>query len=342
MIRVLPLTAAREPEWTAFARGRPEALLYHSLAYRDLLVELLGCEPEYLVALDDSDRVRGVLPIMWASDADGLRVANALPYYGSNGAPLADSPAAAAALAVAWDERATADGTLAATLVENPLGDEPAVTRTLLDERISMVTDLPGPEVDVLALIDASARRNVRRAERSGFAVERDETALDDLRRIHEQNMAVIGGPPKSPAFFAAVPRLFRAGDEWQLWVARDGADVVAALLAFHFGETAEYYTPAIAHDRRSDQPLAAILVRAMADAAARGMRRWNWGGTQPAQTGVYRFKRKWGGRERRYRYFTQLNDASLLDLTPQVLTERFPGFFVVPFSALREAAAAG
>src|SRR5215211_2259915 len=106
MIRVLPLTAARERDWTAFLLRRPDGLLYHSLAYRDMLVALLGCEPEYLIAVDDDDAVRGVLPIMWAS---GGRVANALPYYGSIGAPVADSADAAHALEKAWNERATAD-----------------------------------------------------------------------------------------------------------------------------------------------------------------------------------------------------------------------------------------
>ena len=343
-MRVIPLTAAREDDWTAFLRARPEALLYHSLPYRDLLADLLGCRPDYLVAVDADERVRGALPIMWALDASGTRVANALPYYGSNGAPVADSDEAAAALAAAWDARATAPDTAAATLVANPLAGEPKVAHTHVDERISMVTDLPDPGGDfeerLLAAIDASARRNVRKAERAGYEVVRDEEALDDLRRLHEENMAAIGGAAKSAAFFEAVPRHFRAGDEWQLWVARDGRSVAAALLVFHFGATAEYYTPAIAHEHRSSQPLSAILVAAMADAALRGLRRWNWGGTWRSQTGVYRFKRKWGAVERSYRYLTQLNDATLLERRPEDLTARFPNFFVVPFGALHAAAA--
>jgi lipid II:glycine glycyltransferase (peptidoglycan interpeptide bridge formation enzyme) len=207
-----------------------------------------------------------------------------------------------------------------------------------------MVTELPEPgsgfEERLLELVDASARRNVRKAQRAGFEVARDEDALDDLRRLHEENMAAIGGAAKSPAFFDAVPRHFRAGEEWQLWVARRDGAAAGALLTFHFARTAEYYTPAIAHDHRSDQPLAALLVAAMADAAERGMRRWNWGGTWRSQTGVYRFKRKWGADERRYRYLTQLNDERLLDSSPQELGARFANFFVVPFDALRAAGA--
>ncbi len=92
------------------------------------------------------------------------------------------------------------------------------------------------------------------------------------------------------------------------------------------------------AHDHF--QPHAAILITAMVNAAERGFHTWNWGGTWTSQTGVYRFKRKWGARETSYRYFTQVNDVTLLQQTPQQLLDEYPDFYVVPFSALRREAA--
>jgi hypothetical protein len=83
------------------------------------------------------------------------------------------------------------------------------------------------------------------------------------------------------------------------------------------------------------------ILLHAMLEAARRGFTTWNWGGTHIGQDGIYRFKRKWGARESRYRYFIQINDKSLLDSTAEELQERFPHFYVVPFSALRSTMAA-
>ena len=73
----------------------------------------------------------------------------------------------------------------------------------------------------------------------------------------------------------------------------------------------------------------------AMADAAARGFKRSNWGGTWKSQEGVFRFKRKWGARARPYDYFIQLNDESLGRSTPAQLRERFGHFYVVPFDTL-------
>jgi CelD/BcsL family acetyltransferase involved in cellulose biosynthesis len=335
VIEVATLDAALEPAYRDFAARTPGALVYHSLAYRDLLVDHLGCRHEYLVATAGGE-LRGVLPLMWTGD-DGARVYNSLPFYGSHGSVLATDPEAEAALIAAYDERATAPGTLAATMVANPFAARrPEPAHNLTDERISLVTDLPGDEDALLALIEPSARRNVRKARRSGIVATTDVARLPSVAEIHRDNIQALNGRAKEPSFFAAVPRHFAAGRDFDVHVALLDDEVVAGLLVFFFNGTAEYFTPAVHHDHRSEQPLALLLVEAMTAAAGRGCRRWNWGGTWTTQGGVYRFKRKWGAREGRYRYHVQLNDDSLLDATAGELRARFGDFYVVPFSALR------
>jgi hypothetical protein len=338
VIEVTPLDAAGEAAYRDFVAGAPGALVYHSLAYRDLLMEHLGCRQEYLVAGDGSS-VQGVLPLLWTGD-DGARVYNSLPFYGSHGSVLARTPEAGAALIAAYDERATADSTLAATMVANPFLDRqpPEPAHNLTDERISQVTELPADpdEEALLSLVDASARRNVRKARRAGIVATADAARLPAVAEIHRENIEALGGLAKEERFFAAIPRHFQSGRDFELYVAlRDGA-VVAGLLVFLFNGTAEYFTPAVHHEHRSEQPLAVLLVQAMLAAVRRGCRRWNWGGTWTSQDGVFRFKRKWGAREGRYRYFVQVNDSSLLESSPAELRARFGHFYVLPFSALR------
>src|SRR4051794_50289 len=175
-MRVEPLTPAREDAWRAFLATRPAALAYQSLPYRDLLLEHLGCRAEYLLALDEAGQVRAVLPLMWH---DG--VLNSLPYYGSIGGIQGDDASAVAALAEAWKERACAEGTRAATLVTNPLDAGPELVHNHTDERIGQLTPLPADATQeaLLALIDSSARRNVRKAVRLGISVERSGADID-------------------------------------------------------------------------------------------------------------------------------------------------------------------
>src|SRR5688572_17924219 len=100
MVTVTPLGPSDEARWDAFLSEHGGGLLYHSIPYRDLLVDHLACEAEYLVASSDGDLL-GVMPIMWADGGDG-RVANSLPFYGSHGGPVASSSDAEAALIAAW------------------------------------------------------------------------------------------------------------------------------------------------------------------------------------------------------------------------------------------------
>jgi Acetyltransferase (GNAT) domain len=332
--------SAGDEAWDAFLTQCAGGLVYYSSRYRNLLVEELGCEPEYLVARDGGE-IRGVLPLMWSDDA-GDRVLNSLPYYGSHGAPLATSSDAERALIEAWNDRAADSRTVAATMVANPFRGADALEpdHNLTDRRISQVTALPDdPDAErILSLVESSARRNVRRAARAGIEVEADPSAWSDLYEIHGANMSAIGGLPKSRRFFDAVTRHLRAGEDFDLWVARLDGEMIAGLLVLHFNRVSEYFTPATRHEHRSDQPLALILVKAMTEAVRKGSRLWNWGGTWSTQDGVYRFKRKWGAKEGDYRYFIRVNDRSLLEASPEELRERFPHFYVAPFSALRSA----
>ena len=144
----------------------------------------------------------------------------------------------------------------AATLVANPLDAEAAApAHDLADVRVGCLTPLAGPgdpQERLLARVDGSARRNVAKADRSGVQVEIDnEGGFGPLEEMHRAGMDAIGGRAKSPEFFAAVRRCFRAGEDYDLYVARIGDEDVAALLVFFYGAAAEYYVPATRPERR-------------------------------------------------------------------------------------------
>jgi hypothetical protein len=326
-----------DAEWDAFVAAHPCGLLYYTTAFRDLLVRLLNCKTRYLVARDDRG-IAGLLPLVVQGGQHG-DVVNSLAYYGSNGGMLTTQPEASAALAAAYTEIALDNGTVSSTVIENPLaGELQGIPHTLVDERIAHLTPLPaeGTREAVFALIDSSARRNVRKAEAAGITASRDGTQFDRLYEIHDQNIRALDGLPKDRRFFQLVPEIFERGRDYDLWVARKGGRVIAALLVFYCNGVVEYYTPAVDHEHRSEQPLAVILAEAMATAAGAGMRTWNWGGTWLTQESLRRFKVKWGAEERRYRYLTQLNDDRLLDLSPSEIMAAYPNFFVARFNALR------
>ncbi len=340
---IIELESSRTDAYERFLLQRPHSLLYASLKYRHFLKALLGCADEYLLAINDN-RIEGILPLM-KINAAGKVVYNSLPFYGSNGGVIADSPSAKQALVQAYNERIAHPDVAAATIVPNPF--EPAVEgfrQTHEDVRIAQWTELRVSDAEMesfLARIDSSARRNVRKAIAEGVTVRKDASQLPSLRDMHCRNLAAIGGRSKSDAFFELVPKHFEAGRDWDLYVAERAGQMIAGLLVFYYGRTVEYFTPALEESFREVQALPLVIAQAVGDAAEQGYTRWNWGATWESQTGVYRFKRKWAAQEKCYTYSTYVADAGLLSQTPAELLAKYPNFYVVPFSALAKEAAA-
>ncbi|HEV2547560.1 MAG TPA: GNAT family N-acetyltransferase [Stellaceae bacterium] len=343
MVNVTLLDAGDTDAYDAFLQSRAEATLYHSARYRELLLRLLPCRADYLVARRRG-RIVGVLPLMRCDGSMGA-VINSLPFFGSYGGVVAEDAAAAARLWAEFARLLDDPEIAAATVIDSPFaadapGAEPSKS-TFTDWRIGQFTRLDGDAGfgdRLAARIDGSARRNLRKAESSGVHVAVEPDAIDFLEACHRANMAEIGGRAKPAGFFAVFPALFRAGLDHDIYVARIDGEPVAALLIFYYKSFVEYFTPVTLATHREQQPMSAILYRAMCDAARRGCRLWNWGGTWPTQTGVYRFKRKWAAEEVRYEYHTTLKREALLAVSRAELTRSYPWFYVLPFAALAEA----
>ncbi len=334
---VEPLRNEDADAYDEFVCRHPDGLFYYRWPYAQLLTELLGCRREYRVAKQDG-RIVGVLPLM-AVEALGGLVYNSLPFYGSHGGVLASNSQARTALVQAYNALACDGRTVASTVVANPFADEEPgpFTHEYVDERIAQYMEWPaGAAFDSIASrIDSSARRNAHKAQQAGITVAIEPDALLELYRLHTAGMLAIGGRAKLKRFFEIVPNYFQAGRDYEVYLARLDGRAVGGLLVFYSNKTAEYFVPASDPFLRSLQPLAVILHAAIQDAWRRGLTRWNWGGTWVTQSGVYQFKKKWGAQEKLYRYYTHLNDTSILQRSSQELMAACPNFFIVPFNHL-------
>jgi len=341
--RVARMTPADEPAYGRFVEAHPHAMLYHSLPYVKLIAELTGSEQETLLSFDPAGELNGVLPALSKVGPHG-RVINSLPYYGSNGGALAADAPSAADLVRAYNRLAVADDVAAATLVGNPLTPPDSaggIAHTLTDYRIGQFTDIAHAGHHAEALMQSyhhKTRNMVRKAQKSGLRVSVDDGMIEFLRDVHHENMSAIGGRAKSACFFDLLPRYFRAGRDYKIWVAHDHSGPVAALLLFYFRGTVEYYMPVIREASRDKQPLSLIICDAMADASRHGFTLWNWGGTWATQDGLYMFKARWGTRDVNYTYFVQVNNEALYSATRESLLTHYPDFFVIPFQLLKTA----
>lgn len=332
-IAVSPWSAEHEAAVADFVSAHAEGLIYYSPAFRRYLLAVAGGECRSQVAFEQG-RVVGVLPVLIKPGPFGP-VLNSLPFFGSNGGVLASSAAAEAALRAEYHRLAS--DVAVATWIAHPFMDTPAPRHDLTDERIAQWTTLSASDA-VPAGVESSARRNIQKAQSSGVTVRESAGALRFLEATHRANMAAIGGRAKPAEFFSELSASMTCGRDWRLYVAERDREPVAALLTFEAARTVEYVMPVVVEAARPLQPTALILATAMADAAKRGFTRWNWGGTWLTQEGVYRFKKKWGAVERRYRYFITLNDASLRRRSAAALSAAYPWYFTLPYDQLAPA----
>ena len=337
-MKIKPLTPNFYDQYNEFSLRHEQSLFYYSLKFKGFLESLIGCQEEYLLAIKD-DEIAGILPLMYIEGKYG-RVYNSLPYFGSNGGIIADNEEAFKALAEEYNNRVCDSRVAAATIISNPLleQDYSGIKYDLTDVRIGMLTSLKtnNPGEEILARIDSTARRNVKKALNAGVEVKINNNEIEFLKTVHQENMSAIGGRVKSDAFFQLFPRYFTPGEDYNIYVARKEGKLVAALLLFYYHKTVEYYIPVTENEYRTYQPMALILFQAMVDACQRGYLWWNWGGTWLTQVGVYRFKKKWATRESRYTYYTKVNNQDIYSLSPEGILEEYGNFYVIPFSALR------
>lgn len=332
-------------DYGTFLSSHPHAMVYYTLPYRNLLQELLGARADYWIARENG-QIWGVLPLMARRGTFG-DVINSLPYYGSHGGVLASAPEARDLLVKKLRDVTEMSGVAASIYVANPWADDNPVPTVkdclkLEDYRIAQMTPLsisdPSCEKiedDLFGCFDSSARRNIRKARKDGVEVTIENDALEFLEATHVENMAAMGGNAKSSAFFSTLPKNLMPERDYLIYVARREGTPVSALLILRYGTVVEYFMPVTVGEHRNSQPMAAILIKAMCDAASQGYKWWNWGGTWPTQEGVYRFKKKWGAVESRYEYHICVRNRALLRQTKESLLSAYPGFYTVPFDRL-------
>jgi hypothetical protein len=338
-VTVVEVGPDREAAYREFCDRTPGLTIYYTWQFRSFLCDLLKCRPRYQAAVDGGGAVLGILPAMEIAGPFG-RVLNSLPFFGSNGGVVAQDETVAALLWRRYRELIDEPGLASATVVGNPIQADPGdVPHDLTDQRVGQVTPLDlgrEPEAELARALNPRARRDLKKAVNAGVEVAIDNGALHELAAIHRENMGAIGGRVKPDAFFDLLPKHFRAGADWNVYVARHERRTVAAILFFYAGNTIDYYTTGTRDWARRLEPSSALIFRAMLDAHARGCTIWNWGGTWLSQEGVMYFKRKWGAVDRPYRYFVTVRNAALYDKGRDELLEAYGYFYTLPFDRLR------
>ena len=170
----------------------------------------------------------------------------------------------------------------------------------------------------------------IRKAIKNRIEVEIDNNQCDFLMKTHIENISRLNGTFKQKSFFENLNVFFKEGIDYNIYVAKINGRIISALLLFYFNGTVEYFMPVVDFEYKNLQPLSLIICKAMIDSIEIGFKKWNWGGTWKEQSGVYRFKSRFGAKDFKYSYLINVANKELYNAKRGVLIKTLSRFLCI------------
>jgi hypothetical protein len=351
MFEIELLKEKDEHQYSDMLKNSSVSMLYHSIPFRNLMIEFLECEPLFLIAKKDGEVVGG-LPSFLKKNSNYGNILNSLPFFGSNGGFVVDSnlnneeiEEIKKSLLIEFNKLAEDNNCVLSTIITSPFDNDiefynQNISYKFKDGRIGQIAVFENPTYDLenyimYNIIEKRCRAAIRRPIKQGITVQ-ESNDFQPLFEMHTENISSKSGIVKPFNFFESAQKNLKKNYSLTYAVKED--KIIAGLLLLYFKDTVEYFTPAFYLDQAIEQGTSLLMYDGMKKAIDNGYRYWNFGGTWETQTGVYKFKKSWGAQDFQYNYYIQMyeNIDQILELTPEVLVNEYKWFYVVPFSELK------
>lgn len=292
-IVVTEMSDAEQGDWQTYVHSHPHASLYHDVRWRSTITRVFQHRAHYLVARDDENRIRGVLPLIRQRSRLFGDFLTSLPFLNYGGA-LADADSIATQLMNVAAE-------LGAQLGVRHVEFRDFVQRSdwqCRDDKVTMRLQLPEDSNVLFAALGGKLRAQIRRPERDGGTIEigtgKAEAIklLDDFYRVFAHNMRDLGTPVYPKRWFAAVCNDFP--DQVSISVARvDGRAVGAGFMLRHRMSMEIPWASTVRHANHTGINML-MYWRHIEHAVLLGCRVFDFG-RSTRHSGTYRFKEQWG-----------------------------------------------
>jgi hypothetical protein len=316
-ITVRELRESDAERWNRFLTEHPDSNLYHTLRWRDFVREVFGHQPLYLLA-ESGGKVAGVLPMFLVKAP--LLGSNliSMPYDIGSGGALASDAATEFALVqravelanhIAVDYIQLRYSSLQPEL--ETLGFQPS------DPVIISDMEIRGEEQHLWSKVKDSERRAVMQAQRRGLVV-REGRSLEDFRDFEQIILRLFrefGTPPYGPRYFETLWRKMHASGDARIVLAHVERKCVAGLLLFCSGHILIAKIGGCLPEALPVRATAALYWRSIQLAIQLGRRKLSWGTSSHDQSGLIRFKERWGAQSHRVAVYSMAIRGKIPDL---------------------------
>lgn len=297
---VRPLRDTNEECWSRFLTKHSEANLYHTLIWRDVIQEVFGHQPVYLVC-ESAGSVCGVLPLFLVKlPLLGSKLIS-IPYDIGSGGALANDNRSERALVeramvlaremrVAYLELRYGSQRQALADLEFRKSEPVLISDMVLDDKAR-----------VWARVQNDHRKAIRKAKNRGVTV-REAVGIEDFRKFYQVYLRVFrdfGTPPYGANYFPVLWRRLQASGAVRLLLAYAEQQCVGGLLLFCWGRNLISKFAVCLPEAVPLRAYAALYWRAIEIGLELDYERLSWGTSSRGQTGLIDFKERWGASSR-------------------------------------------
>jgi CelD/BcsL family acetyltransferase involved in cellulose biosynthesis len=290
-----------DPDWDRLVAAHPEAGFFHSSAWAEVLLKTYSHEPLYLRFLEH-DKLVALIPIMEVRSLLTGRRGVCLPFTDSCNPLLFDHEASTeistALFEIARDRKWKHFEVRGKTSFD--FAPEPA------EAFYGHTVDLRGTPSELLTRFKSSARRALRKANRSGLRVEVSESprAIMEYYQLHAQTRKRHSLPPQPFAFFQNIQEAVISRGFGFIVLARLHDQAVAGAVFFRFGNRALYKFAASSLEFQNLRPNNLVIWEGARHLAEIGVAELDLGRTALNHHGLRRFKLSCGSQEKMIHYF--------------------------------------
>jgi len=284
--------------WDAFVRSQPGWSHFHLYGWRTLIERVFRHECIYLVARTDDGAIAGALPLVRLRSLVFGHFLVSMPFL-NYGGPLGTGEAVAALVAEAR-KIATASRT---NMLELRSRAALAIDMPVSHRKLTVLLDMPDTSEALWKALPAKLRSQVRRPQKENVTVRIGPQQLDAFYAVFAHHMRDLGTPVLPKRFFEAARDIF--ADDIIFAVAYHNERPVACGCGFLWGTEFEISWASALRSHNAMSPNMLVYWELMAHVIARGARIFNFGRCT-RDSGTYKFKMQWGGREEQLWWYQQ------------------------------------
>ncbi|AZZ93001.1 FemAB family PEP-CTERM system-associated protein [Hahella sp. KA22] len=275
--------------WDEYVDRHPQASPYHKLWVKSFVESVYGHPCRFICALDESDRVVGVLPLTQLNSRLFGNFIVSVPYFNYGGI-LADSKQVAQMLiadAVRWRDQVGAGHIELRHLTSSNLG---LPQRT---EKLTFWLALPEQEEDLWLSFKPKVRAQIKRPQKEVAEITiGGAELLSDFYAVFARNMRDLGTPVYGRNFFHGF--LSSYGESARVVIGRLNGSVVACAIIIGSGDRMEIPWASTVQEANSSG-INMLMYWEILRFSIKGKYKIFDFGRCTEDSGTYKFKQQWG-----------------------------------------------